>query len=354
MSQQTECPVCDQSLPSNEKHREENEAHIAACIENRLAHQLTLEESSLPQTSGLDQCPVCQVPFSAKNGTGTESQREAHVAACLEGTGSGADSASGASEPMGYAKHNQKADSKISDKASDGKIAKKQDGLYAPPPGLPPSQLHRGQSSITQSTTRSSVSTASTAQQSDGRRPSMFQRLTSKLGGDSRTPEEKQGDTMAKADELMQQRWGPPGSQTYEMVMRYWVATRMESHWSYLRAEHPRRFKKNLNTGYMEPIPTKWVRDRRLAYPYPEFSTYENAAEERLYYLLNHGVMPDGSRHAPLRPLNVNRVSLAALNDQPLSFTARILSSKYLSHANHFLRTCTQSSAAATHAMPAK
>ena len=114
---------------------------------------------------------------------------------------------------------------------------------------------------------------------------------------------------MAKADELMQERWGTPGSQTHELVMRYWVATRMESHWSYLRAQHPRRFRKNLKSGYMEPIPTKWVRDRRLAYPYPEFSNYENAAEERLYYLLNNGVMPDGSRHAPLRPLNINRVS---------------------------------------------
>jgi hypothetical protein len=353
MSQQTECPVCDKSLPSNEKHREANEAHVAACIENRLSHQLTLEESSLPQTSDLDQCPVCQVPFSSKNGTGTDREREAHVAACLEGTGSGADSASVANEPTGYANHSQKGDSKISEKASDGKIAKKQDGLYAPPPGPPPSKLQRGQSSMTQSTTRSSVSTASTAQQSDGRRPSMFQRLTSKLGGDSRTPEEKQGDTTAKADELMQQRWGPPGSQTYEMAMRYWVATRMESHWSYLRAEHPRRFKKNLNNGYMEPIPTKWVRDRRLAYPYPEFSTYENAAEERLYYLLNNGVMPDGSRHAPLRPLNINRVSLAASSDRFMSPSSHFRSPLYPVDTN-IPRICTQSSGAATSAMLAK
>jgi hypothetical protein len=143
----------------------------------------------------------------------------------------------------------------------------------------------------------------------------MFRRLTSKLGGDSRTSHEKKESAMTKADELMQERWGPPGSQVYEMVMRYWVATRMESHWSYLRAEHPRRFKRNLNNGYMEPIPVEWVRDRRLAYPYPEFSNYENAAEERLYYLLNNGVMPDGSSHPPLRPLNVNRVRLPWSSD---------------------------------------
>lgn len=306
MSQQTECPVCDKPLLSNEKHREENEAHIAACIENRLSHQLTLEESPSAQA----RCPFCQVHFSAKNGTGTEREREAHIAACTDGTGSTPGSTSLSREPPGYANRNHKAHSKIPEKATDHKIAPTQDGLYAPPPGPPPSRLHGEESSLAHSATRSTMSTTSTAQTHDGRRPSMFQRLTSKLGGDSRTPEEKKESTMAKADELMQERWGPPGSQVYEMVMRYWVATRMESHWSYLRAEHPRRFKRNLNNGYMEPIPTTWVRDRRLAYPYPEFSNYENAAEERLYYLLNNGVMPDGSSHSPLRPLNVNRVRL--------------------------------------------
>jgi len=307
MSEQTECPVCDKLLPSNDKHREENEAHIAACIENRLSHQLALEESSLAQA----RCPFCHVHFSAKNGTGTQREREAHMAACTGGTGSTSDSASLSSEPLGYANRNQKAHSRAPEKATDHKITPKQDGLYAPPPGPPPSKLHRDESSLAHSATKSTMSTTSTAQTNDGRRPSMFQRLTSKLGGDSRTPEEKKDSTMAKADELMQERWGPPGSQVYEMVMRYWVATRMESHWSYLRTEHPRQFKRNLHNGYMEPIPTKWVRDRRLAYPYPEFSTYENAAEERLYYLLNNGVMPDGSHSAPLRPLNVKRVRLS-------------------------------------------
>jgi hypothetical protein len=306
MSQQTECPVCDKPLPSNEKHREENEAHIAACIENRLSHQLTLEESSLAQAS----CPFCHVHFSATNGTGTERERQAHKAACNGETGSTTDSASISSEPPRYANRNRKAHSKIPENATDHKIAPKQDGLYAPPPGPPPSRLHREESSLAPSTTKSTMSTTSAAQTNAGRRPSMFQRLTSKLGGDSRTSHEKKESALAKADELMQERWGPPGSQVYEMVMRYWVATRMESHWSYLRTEHPRRFKRNLNNGYMEPIPIEWVHDRRLAYPYPEFSTYENAAEERLYYLLNNGLMPDGSSHPPLRPLNVNRVRL--------------------------------------------
>jgi hypothetical protein len=314
MSQETECPVCDKLLPSNEKHKESNEAHIATCIENRLFHQLTLEESEV------EQCPVCRVPFSSKNGTGTAREREAHTNACLESADSSADSASVASEPPDYVSHNQKTDSKVPEKASDTKIPKKQDGLYAPPAGPPPSKLQRGQSSLTPSIT------TSTAQTDIGRRPSMFQRLTSKLGGDSRTSEEKKESTMVKADELMQERWGPPSSQVYEMVMRYWAATRMVSYWSYLLAEHPRRFKRNLNNGYMELIPTQWVRDRRLAYLYPEFSTFENAAEERPYYLLNNGVMPDGSSHPLLRPLNINRVSLTTFRNYSVSSSLRFRS----------------------------
>ena len=40
---------------------------------------------------------------------------------------------------------------------------------------------------------------------------------------------------------------------------------------------------------------------------YPEPAIWETPAEKRLYYLLNNGVMPDGSRHAKMRPLNINR-----------------------------------------------
>ena len=91
------------------------------------------------------------------------------------------------------------------------------------------------------------------------------------------------------------------------MVMRYWVSTRMQQHWEYLRTQHPKQFKKQMEKGYMEPIPTAWVQNRRLAYLYPEPSYWETPAEKRLYYLLNNGVMPDGSMHPVMRPLNINR-----------------------------------------------
>jgi hypothetical protein len=135
----------------------------------------------------------------------------------------------------------------------------------------------------------------------------------SSLGGDPKTKEEKVQQRYAEATQLMQQRWGMPGTLMYDMVMRYWVATRMQQHWEYLRREHPRDFKKHLIKGYMEPIPTSWVQNRRLAFPYPEGSYWETPAEKRLYYLLNNGTMPDGSRPASIRPLNIVRDGYAII-----------------------------------------
>lgn len=62
-----------------------------------------------------------------------------------------------------------------------------------------------------------------------------------------------------------------------------------------------------IKSGYCEPIPTAWVRNRRLAYLNPEGSYFETPAEERLYYFLNNGRMPGVGKHPPLRPLNINR-----------------------------------------------
>lgn len=112
---------------------------------------------------------------------------------------------------------------------------------------------------------------------------------------------------LATAEELMFQRWGPSGSPSRDMIARYWVATRMDAHWNHLLQSQPNQFRRNVEQGYCEPIPTEWVRSRRLAWSYPEGSTFENPAEQRLYYYLNNGMAPDGRRHPPLRPLNINR-----------------------------------------------
>lgn len=57
----------------------------------------------------------------------------------------------------------------------------------------------------------------------------------------------------------------------------------------------------------MNPIPLSWVTNRYLATPYPEGSYWENRAEKRLYYVLRHGILPDGTRLPNIRPLNIQR-----------------------------------------------
>lgn len=84
------------------------------------------------------------------------------------------------------------------------------------------------------------------------------------------------------SDRMMQRRWGPRGSEGYEMIMRYWIATRMQQHWEYLRREHPNEFSRLFQKGYMEPVPTQWVYNRRLAIAYAEGSYWETPAEKRL------------------------------------------------------------------------
>ena len=124
---------------------------------------------------------------------------------------------------------------------------------------------------------------------------STLQRLLSALRGDS------------NIEDLIHQAWGTPRSPTQELVMRYWISTRMQEHWEYLKVHHPWEFKRYLKKGYMEPIPTRWVQTQRLAWQYPEGSFWETPAEKRLYYCLNNGRTPDGSTHPKIRPLNINR-----------------------------------------------
>ena len=112
---------------------------------------------------------------------------------------------------------------------------------------------------------------------------------------------------ITKASELMHRRRAPLGSPVYEMVMSYMKGTRMTQYWQAMGEQDSIKFVKYLNKGYMEPIPIAWVQIKVLAFQYPEGSYWETPAEERLYYLLNNGVMPDGSTHQPMRFLNIYR-----------------------------------------------
>ena len=128
--------------------------------------------------------------------------------------------------------------------------------------------------------------------------------LLARLGAGLNTTGQKRDENMATDTDLIVQRWGPPQSPHYKMVMRYWLATRMQRHWEYLHAHDSKKFRHYMEEGYMEPIPTSWVESRHLASRCFVFSLYETQAEKRLYYLLNHGVAPDGTKLDRQWPLN--------------------------------------------------
>ena len=83
--------------------------------------------------------------------------------------------------------------------------------------------------------------------------------------GGGKTKEEKRQETVRNLNDLVRQRWGPSDSPTSEIVRRYWMATRMEQHWEYLRTQDPKQFKKYFQKGYMEPIPVSTVLERSFA-----------------------------------------------------------------------------------------
>ena len=231
-----ECPVCQTTLSQiTDGSGGAKESHVRVCIESQLSSPPT--NSARTANEG-ESCPICHTSYLTQDFDGNEAARESHFTACFESQSSGS--------------------------------------KFAPPPGLPPSYNgaatfdsksmspeavfpveKESASKLGPTPSRSTImpvqSPAPTQTPSSGsRRFSIFG-----FGG-GKSKEEKIEEKVTKADGLMRARWGPPGSPTSEMVRRYWMATRMEQYWEYLRAQHPRQFKKYLDKGYMEPIPTSW------------------------------------------------------------------------------------------------
>ncbi|CAD6575860.1 MAG: hypothetical protein ASARMPRED_007488 [Alectoria sarmentosa] len=297
------CPVCQSTLSEITDGSEgAKESHVQTCIESHLSvpptHPALTTKSETAKTplrtskifqnpqmreseDEAESCPICHTSYLTDNFDGNDAAREAHFADCFESQSPGSKFAPPPGSPPSY-----------NNKAMFPKAVFPSAKEVAPKSGPTPST----------SAAMPAPPPAPTDTPSGG-----FRRLSIFGLGGGKSKEEKIEQKVTKADGLMRQRWGPPGSPTSEMVRRYWMATRMEQHWEYLRGQHPRQFKKYLDKGYMEPIPTSWVQNRQLAYLYPEPSNWETPAEKRLYYLLNNGVMPDGSMHPIMRPLNINR-----------------------------------------------
>lgn len=239
------------------------------------------------------QCPICNMSLSTKQFDGNEAAREAHVNACLGNAQDSSTSFDAEKLPPGY---------HMKDGMGGGSTnaAKRQSVMFEKFKEASEQASSKGKEVMKNGDEK-------TAPGREDQEVSALRRFFSSLLGESKSADQKRADNVTTAGALMRQKWGPEDSPTFTLVMKYIVATRMQEHWEYLGSQHPRQFKRHLYKGYMEPIPTAWVINRKLAYLYPEGSYWEGPAEKRLYYLLNNGVLPDGTKHARMRPLNIIR-----------------------------------------------
>ena len=225
---------------------EGQEKHIHTCIESKPSTPPKLSTLSLgmyqnsQMREGEDEgesCPICHTSYLTKAFNDSDSAREAHFTTCFEMQLSSSKIVSAPDSPPPY---NKAAILRGNDMSSGSAIQ----------PGKEATSM-QGSSSSTGVIMPTSSSVPSETTSRGSRRLSFFG-----FGG-GKSKEQKTEEAVTKADLLMYQRWGPPGSLTLEMVRRYWMATRMQNHWEFLRAHHPRQFKKFLDKGYMEPIPVR-------------------------------------------------------------------------------------------------
>ena len=278
-----ECPVCHVTLSRiTDGSDGARESHVETCIESHFSGLMTYPASAskIPQNSHPresddeeETCPICHTSYLTEDFDGSDSAREAHFATCFESQSTSAKFAPPPESPGSPHSLNRAA-------TFDSRVATS--SKFAPPPGSPPSynraatfdskamssgaKFPSEKGAASKSGPTPSMTTAMGNQQSvPVQTPSSGSRRFSIFGlGSGKNKEQKMDDRVTKADGLMRQRWGPPGSPTSEMVRRYWKATRMEQHWEYLRAQHPKQFKKYLDKGYMEPIPVCNISERSI------------------------------------------------------------------------------------------
>lgn len=267
------CPVCRTTLSQiTDGSAGAEELHIETCIQSYLSASPThaartaisetaktpLRASKIPRNSQTqesegeegDSCPICHTSYLTEHFEGNDAAREEHSTACFESQSSDSRFAPPPEPPPSYNRA-EILDSKA----------------MSPDAAFPPEKEKASKVGPTSSRSAKMPVQPPVPAETPS---SAFRRLSIFGLGGGKSKDEKLGEKVRKADGLMRQRWGPPGSPNSEMVRRYWMATRMEQHWEYLRAQHPKRFKKYLLKGYMEPIPTSWVQNRQLAYLYPE------------------------------------------------------------------------------------
>jgi hypothetical protein len=172
-------------------------------------------------------------------------------------------------------------------------------------------------------------------------KPSKFAGLKKALTG--KTPEEKaaakKGKQTAYARDLRntilveeQGRW--PDDEWRQIVAAYQEKVGMTRKIAHLRARQPIQYLHLLRAGYFEPIPVAWANQVSNPLKFsieaaagwrgltPQWRGYEDTAEERLYWVLNHREGSFGSRLKPdtISAMNMARARMASAVEPPPAY----------------------------------
>jgi hypothetical protein len=169
-------------------------------------------------------------------------------------------------------------------------------------------------------------------------KPSKFASLKKALAG--KTPEEKELAKVQKMsafarglrDGILQEeagRW--PDHEWRQIVAAYQEKVGMTRKIAHLRARCPIQYMHLLRAGYFEPIPVAWANQASNPLKFsieasagwrgitPAWRGFEDTAEERLYWVLNHREGSSGTRLKPdfISAMNMARARMASAVEPP-------------------------------------
>ncbi|KAN0106717.1 hypothetical protein V8E51_009593 [Hyaloscypha variabilis] len=185
---------------------------------------------------------------------------------------------------------------------------------------------------------RQSIAGPSSNGNSTASKPSKFAGLKKALA--IKSTEEKESDRRAKAiargGELRNSilyeengRW--PDQEWRQIVAAYQEKVGMTRKIAHLRAHQPIQYLHLLRAGYFEPIPVAWANQASNPLKFsieaaagwrgitPAWRGYEDTAEERLYWVLNHREGSAGMRMKPdlISAMNMARARMASAVEPP-------------------------------------
>lgn len=168
-------------------------------------------------------------------------------------------------------------------------------------------------------------------------KPSKFAGLKKALA--IKSPEEKEEKKYQKGRELRdailkeeQGRW--PDHEWRQIVAAYQEKVGMTRKIADLRNRHPTQYLHLLRAGYFEPIPVAWANQNSNPLKFsieasagwrgitPTWRGYEDTAEERLYWVLNHREGSVGMRMKPdmISEMNMARARMASAVEPPPAY----------------------------------